>query len=147
MSTHLQSENADTARSLHQNGLPRLQRLQSVQSIPTCESSAREGAGLKVIEILWALDQAILIKDTILAESTVDNTTKTRAGSLVIDGTILVTLVEQSDDLVTLLELGDLGSGVNHLTGTIGARDDGEVQRKRIFTLQPSRKSTVSKEA
>jgi len=47
-----------------------------------------------------------------------------------------VTLVKESCDLVTLLELGDLGTDFDDFTGTIGGRNYGECAREGIFALK-----------
>ena len=88
-----------------------------------------------MVEVFGALDETVLVEGTVLAEGTVNNTTKTRAGTAAIDRAVLVLLVEQSDNLVTLLELGHLGASLDNLTGTIGARNNGEVERKGILAL------------
>lgn len=89
-----------------------------------------------MVEVLRALDETVLVEGTVLTEGSINNTTKTRAGTAAIDRAVLVLLVEQSDNLVTLLELSHLGASLDNLTGTIGARNNREVERKGILALQ-----------
>lgn len=49
-----------------------------------------------------------------------------------VDLAILVTLVEEGRDLVTLLELGNLGSDFHNFTRAIRARDNGETESEWV---------------
>lgn len=140
---YLQCEHANTTSSLHQNSLTRLQWLQTIQSVPTGKSGTAESARLEVVEILGGFDKAIFVENTVLAQSTVDDTTQAGLGSGDVDGTVLVTLVEQGSHLVTLLELRDLGSHFNHLTSTVGAGNDREVEGEGVHSLAETDKVNI----
>ena len=118
--TYLQCEHADTASSLYQHGLSGQQRSKTIQSVPARERGARERAGLDVVQISGGSDEAILVEDSIFTEAAIDYSTKAGAGAFGVDGIVLVQLVEESDHLVSFLELGDLGARLDHLTGTVG---------------------------
>jgi hypothetical protein len=44
-------------------------------------------------------------------------------------------LVEERDHFVAFLELGDLGSDLDDLAGTIGTGDNGEIEGKGILSV------------
>lgn len=133
---YLQREHANTTSPLHQDSFTRLQWLQTVQSVPAGKSGTAESARLEVVEVLGSLDEAVLVENTVLAQSTVNDTTETGLGSGDVDGTVLVTLVEKRGHLITLLELRDLGSDFNDLTSTIGTGDDREVEGEGVHSLE-----------
>lgn len=133
---YLQCEHANTTSSLHQDSLTRLQWPQTVQGVPASKSGTAESARLEVVEVLGGLDKTVLVENTVLAQSTVNDTTETGLSSGDVDRTVLVTLVEQGSHLVTLLELRDLGSDFNDLTSTVGTWDDREVEGEGVHSLE-----------
>lgn len=131
----LQREEGDAAGALDENGLAGLEGLEAVEGVPRGQTGAGEGGGLDVGKVGGGADDAVLVEDAVLAESAVENTAEAGGGAAGVDGTGLVGLVEEGDDLVTLLPLGDLGADGEDLTGTIGAGNDGEVEREGVHAL------------
>lgn len=134
MRTYLQSKDTHTASTLDQNGLAGQKRLQSIQRIPACQSRTGEGARFKRVQVGRGSDDAVLIKNTVLAQGSVDRTTETRRCCSGINGAVLVELVEEGNNLVALLELLDLGSDLDDFTGTVGAGDDREREREGVLS-------------
>lgn len=120
---------------MDQDDLSGKQRLQAIQGIPAGEGGTGKRARFEIVEVLRALNQAILVEDTILTQSTVDDTTKTRVGGNGIHRSILVLLVEQGSHFVSLFEQGDLASNLNNLASTVRARDHRKIQRERVHSL------------
>ena len=131
----LKGEERDAAGALDENGLAGLEGLEAVEGVPRGQSGAGKGGGLDVGKVGGGADDAVLVEDAVLAEGTVENTAEAGGGAAVVDGTGLVVLVEEGDDLVAPLELGDLGANLEDLTGTIGAGNDGEVEGEGVHAL------------
>ena len=134
--THLKTKHANTASSLHQNNLTRLQRLQAIERIPAGESSACEGTVLEGREVLRCLHEALLVPHTIFPQSSVNYSSKTGSRGGDVDVAILVALVEKRRNLVTFLELGHLRSDLDDLASTVGRGNNGEIAREWIFALE-----------
>lgn len=135
LKTYLQGKHANTARSLYQDDLTRLKRVHTIQSIPTGESSARKGTRLDEVQIPGSPDQAIFVENTVLAQSTIKDTTETGFGAPRVDRTVLVVLIEQGHHLVAFLELGHFRPDLDDLAGTIGTGDNGQIEREGIHPL------------
>jgi hypothetical protein len=52
-----------------------------------------------------------------------------------IDFAVLVSLVEKSRHLITLLELGHLRTDLDDLAGPVGSRNDRELSREWVLAL------------
>jgi hypothetical protein len=78
---------------------------------------------------------AVLIEHAVLAECTVDDTAQTGVRCVEIDRTVLVGLVEEGDDLISLFELGDFGARFEDFARAVGGRDDGDVEGEGVFSL------------
>lgn len=133
--TNLQRKNTNTAGSLHKDSLTGQQRLQSVQRIPACKGRASQSRRFKVVQVSRGADDAVFIEDTVLAQGAVNGTTETGGSSRGIDGAVLVLLIEECDHFIAFFELGDLGSDLDDLAGTIGAGNNGEIEGKGILSV------------
>lgn len=133
--SYLETENADTASSLHQDSLTGLQWLQTVQGIPGSQTSTGQGCGFDCIKVLGGKGKTLLVEGTVLAQGAIVNTTKTGLGGLEINFAVEMSLVEQSDDLIALLESRNLGTDLDDSSCTIRARDNREIEWEGVFSL------------
>lgn len=133
--SYLQSKNTNSTSSLYQNNLTRLQGLQAIKRIPTGKRRAWESTRFKRSQIAGSFDKTLLVENRILAESAVDSTAQTGGRGMWVNGAILVALVEESCDLIALLEFNDLGSYFEDFAGTVGSWDDGEVEGEGVCAL------------
>lgn len=102
---------------------------------PARKTSASQCARLDVVQVLGSANEAVLVEDTKLAQSSVQDTTETSLGCGLSDGAELVALVEEGDDLVALLPLLNLGADLDNLSSTIRSANNGEVGRERVEAL------------
>lgn len=122
----LNSKDANTTGTLSENPLAReeLLALKTVQTVPGSETSAGKSSSLVEVEVRGHGDKTVLVKGTDGAESSVSYTTKTGLDAELVERTADVALVEESDDLVTGAEAGDVLADGEDSAGAIGAGDD-----------------------
>lgn len=88
-----------------------------------------------MVEVLGGLDQSVLVKDTVLAQRTVNDTTQTSPSRRNVNGAVLMALIEQGSHFVALLELLDLGADLGHLTSAVGGGDHRELEGEGVHSL------------
>lgn len=131
--TYLQSEEADAAGTLDEDGVAGLDGLEAVEGIPAGEAGAGEGGGLGVAQVLGGADDAGLVEDGVLAQGAVDDAADAGARGGDAHGAVLVALVEERDDPVAGLPPGHLGAHADDLARAVGRRHDGESRREGVF--------------
>jgi hypothetical protein len=77
----------------------------------------------------------MIAKHGVIAQCAVYGAPETTCGGLWSDGVRQVVLVEEGTDSVTLGDSGDLGASCKNNAGTVGSRDDREVDDERIKPL------------
>lgn len=74
---YLQRKDRDTARTLRQHPISRLQALalQAVQRVPRRQTSARQRCTLQEVQVAGHVHQTFLVKDAVLLQSAIDDAT------------------------------------------------------------------------
>lgn len=123
--TYLNSKDRNTSSSLCQDPVTWHQPLavHAVQRVPCRQTGAAQGRTLEEVQVLGHVHETMLLVDAVLLECTVDHTAYTAADAAGIDGAEEVALVEESDDLVSGLELVDVGADGFDDTGAVRGGD------------------------
>ena len=82
------------------------------------------------------MDETLLVERAVFPEGTVNGTTEASAKDRGVQGAGEVTLVEESSDLVSLLEAGDARADLLDDAGSVRARDHALLDRERVFALR-----------
>lgn len=117
----LETENADTTRSLSKNPLARkkLLALQAVKGVPGSQAGASERGAFDVVEALGERHKSLLVECAEVAKSAVVGSTKTSACGGWVGGTTDMCLIEEGHDVVARLEAGDLLAYCDDGTGAV----------------------------
>ena len=135
--SYLQSEHADSAGSLCEYSIARLQRLgfQPIKAIPRRQRCTRQRACLLEIQRYWHVDQSLLVKRSILTQCTIDLAAQPSVHNGSGDGSTKMSLIEQSQDLIAALEPSHACANGFNSAGSIGSGDDAISKGQRIFAL------------
>lgn len=121
ITTYLESESRNTASSLDKDIITSLEGSQSVESVPGSKTSASKSSTLTKVEVLWQLDESLLRESTELGQCAINDTSDTRGARLLVESSVEMLLVEQSDDVVTLLEAGHVLADGDDGSGSVRA--------------------------
>lgn len=122
----LHSEHADTTGTLGQDPVTGLEAtaLQTVQTVPCSEASTCESAALQEVKVGGHADEALLVEGTVLLQGTVDGSANTSSHGVVVKRASKMTLVEESEDFVALLEASHTSADFFNDASTVGCGYD-----------------------
>lgn len=122
----LHSKHADTASSLSKNPVTRLQAaaFQTVKTVPGGQSGARKGSTLQEVEVGGHGNETLLVEGAILLQRTVDGAADAGGHAVEVKRAGEMGLVEESEDLVTLLETSHARADLFDDTGAVRCWDD-----------------------
>lgn len=104
----LHSKHTDTASSLGENPFAGLKTtaLQAVQAVPRREAGTAESAALQEVEVRGHGDETLLVEGAVLLQGAVDGAADAGGHAVEIQTTGQMTLVEERENFVALLEAG-----------------------------------------
>lgn len=109
-STYLNCKDGDTAGTLGEYVVTRHKLLESVESVPSSQSSTGQGGALDKVKVAGQVNESLLIVGAVLLESTINDTANTSCDGVIIDRAREMGLVELRDDFVANLETMDLAA-------------------------------------
>lgn len=134
---YLYGEDRNTASSLSDNDVSRfeLTTFQSVQRVPSGQPSTRECCALFEVEVLWHVNKSVLVVRAVLAQTAVNDAPDTSSHIFGSHQSSEMSLIEQSEDLVSLLEPSDTLADIFNHAGSIGAWNDTLLEAKGVHSL------------